>query len=247
MPSATGPLRPGDPIGVSLLGGDREMGATGTITHIDGDRALRLRASVLQPRPDRVPDDARHVYASLPSLMSSFKIATMGEVIGTMQQDRATAIAGHARQGAGGDPDHDHARRRPHARQAHLHVHRVVNDQLFTPLLDLRRALQHARQLRAAVRRRDLHASRARRPSISTPTWRYEDIFTGDSTIAAAPRRTSPDRSRCCWRNDVEPVTVEGRRARRSRRPRVARGRRSSACGSTKSGRAPAARCRSRC
>ena len=35
-----------------------------------------------------------YVYTMLPSLMSSFKISTMGEVIGTMQQDRATAIAG---------------------------------------------------------------------------------------------------------------------------------------------------------
>ena len=34
----TGPLRPGDPVGVSLLGGDSEMGATGTVTHIDGDK-----------------------------------------------------------------------------------------------------------------------------------------------------------------------------------------------------------------
>ena len=34
----TGPLREGDAVGVSLVGGDLEMGATGTVTHIDGDR-----------------------------------------------------------------------------------------------------------------------------------------------------------------------------------------------------------------
>ena len=35
-----------------------------------------------------------HVYTMLPSLMNSFKISSLGETIGTMQQDRATAIAG---------------------------------------------------------------------------------------------------------------------------------------------------------
>ena len=35
-----------------------------------------------------------HVYTMLPSLMTSFKISSLGETIGTMQQDRATAIAG---------------------------------------------------------------------------------------------------------------------------------------------------------
>ena len=54
----TGPLREGDAVGVSLIAGDLEMGATGTVTHIDGDR-LRLRSSLLQPRPRRVPDDSR--------------------------------------------------------------------------------------------------------------------------------------------------------------------------------------------
>src|SRR4029453_2041703 len=37
-PPANSPLREGDAIGVALITGDLEMGATGTITHIDGDR-----------------------------------------------------------------------------------------------------------------------------------------------------------------------------------------------------------------
>ena len=35
-----------------------------------------------------------YVHAILPSLFSSSKLASTGEIIGTMQQDRATAIAG---------------------------------------------------------------------------------------------------------------------------------------------------------
>ena len=90
----TGPLREGDAIGVSLVGGDLEMGATGTITHIDGDRVYAFGHPFFNLGPSQFPMTRAYVYAMLPSLMSSFKISTMGDVIGTMQQDRATAIAG---------------------------------------------------------------------------------------------------------------------------------------------------------
>ena len=53
------PLRPGDPIGMSLIRGDLEMGATGTVTHVDGDARLRVRPSVPEPRPDVAGDDPR--------------------------------------------------------------------------------------------------------------------------------------------------------------------------------------------
>src|SRR3954465_9722001 len=87
-------LREGDAIGVSLVGGDLEMGATGTITHIDGDRIYAFGHPFFGLGPAQFPMTRAYVYAMLPSLMSSFKISSMGEVIGTMQQDRATAIAG---------------------------------------------------------------------------------------------------------------------------------------------------------
>ena len=90
----TGPLREGDAIGVSLVGGDLEMGATGTITHIDGDRVYAFGHPFFGLGPAQFPMTRAYVYAMLPSLMSSFKISSMGDVIGTMQQDRATAIAG---------------------------------------------------------------------------------------------------------------------------------------------------------
>ena len=89
-----GPLREGDAIGVSLVGGDFEMGATGTITHIDGNRVYGFGHPFFSLGPSQLPMTRAYVHAMLPSLSSSFKISSMGEVIGTMQQDRATAIAG---------------------------------------------------------------------------------------------------------------------------------------------------------
>jgi hypothetical protein len=94
LAALSGPLREGDAIGVSLVGGDVEMGATGTITHIDGDRVYAFGHPFFNMGPSGLPMTRAYVYAMLPSLMSSFKISTMGDVIGTMRQDRATAIAG---------------------------------------------------------------------------------------------------------------------------------------------------------
>ncbi len=54
----TGPLREGDAIGVALASGDLDMGATGTITHIDGDRIYAFGHPFYNLGPAAVPDDA---------------------------------------------------------------------------------------------------------------------------------------------------------------------------------------------
>src|SRR6476469_492927 len=89
-----GPLREGDAIGVALASGDIDMGATGTITHIDGDRIYAFGHPFYNLGPAQFPMTRAYVYTILPSLLTSFKISSMGETIGTMTQDRPTAIAG---------------------------------------------------------------------------------------------------------------------------------------------------------
>ena len=88
------PLRPGDAVGVGLLTGDFELGATGTVTHVDGDRVYAFGHPLYNLGPTQFPMTRATVQVVLPSLMSSAKLASFGEVIGTVQQDRATAIAG---------------------------------------------------------------------------------------------------------------------------------------------------------
>src|SRR3954470_24980323 len=127
------PLRPGDPVGVSLLGGDGEMGATGTVTHVDGNRVYAFGHPFFNFGTTAFPMTRATVYASLPSLMSSFKIATMGEVVGTLQQDRATAVAGTLGKGPATVPvtitlDSGRGAKRTFKYDAAV-------DQLFTPLL----------------------------------------------------------------------------------------------------------------
>ena len=89
-----GPLKPGDAVGVMLVSGDLELGATGTVTHIDGNRVYAFGHPIYNLGPTEFPMTRAYVYTVLPSLFSSIKLSTTGEVIGTFLQDRATAIAG---------------------------------------------------------------------------------------------------------------------------------------------------------
>jgi hypothetical protein len=202
----TGPLVPGDPVGVSLLSGDSEMGATGTVTHVDGDKLYAFGHPFFNFGPTAFPLTRAHVYATLPSLMASFKIATMGEVIGTMRQDRATAIAGTLGKGPEVIPisitlDNGRTPKR-------TFKYTAVNDQLFTPLLSYVALFNtlgnYERQYGAmtfTVKGKatfDKHADLA-----------YEDIFTGDNTIAAASAYVAGPIT-MLLANDVEKVTLKG-------------------------------------
>jgi hypothetical protein len=92
--SAPATLRPGDAVGMSLIRGDLEMGATGTVTYVDGNRVYAFGHPFLNLGPTAFAMTKARVYTVLPSLMTSMKIATMGPVIGTMTQDRSTAVGG---------------------------------------------------------------------------------------------------------------------------------------------------------
>jgi hypothetical protein len=204
-PGADEPLRPGDPVGVSLLRGDGDMGATGTVTHVDGTRVYAFGHPFFNFGPTAFPMTRAHVYASLPSLMSSFKIATMGDVIGTVQQDRATAIAGTLGKGPAMIPvtiTLDSGRS-----PARTFRYEAANDELFTPLLTYVALFNtlgnYERQygdMTYTVKGKatfDKHADLA-----------YEDIFTGDNTITSASAYVAGPITMLLG-NDVEKVALK--------------------------------------
>src|SRR5207244_10063748 len=128
-----GPLKPGDAIGVMLVGGDLQLGGTGTVTHIDGDRVYAFGHPLYNLGPTEFPMTRAYVYTVLPSLFSSFKLSTTGDVIGTFLQDRATAIAGKVGPGPRMIPiTINLTQARGSTRTFHFDV---VNDQMFTPLM----------------------------------------------------------------------------------------------------------------
>ncbi|MCX6553110.1 MAG: hypothetical protein NTY02_19265, partial [Acidobacteria bacterium] len=88
------PLRPGDPVGVALISGDMQFGATGTVTEVVDGKVYAFGHPLYNLGPTRFVMTRAYVHAVLPSLASSMKLASIGEPVGTFQQDRATAIAG---------------------------------------------------------------------------------------------------------------------------------------------------------
>ena len=85
---------PGSMISVGLVGGDFNLTAAGTVTHVDGDRLYAFGHRFLSSGPTEMPLMRSSVMALVPNLNNSFKIAGVGPVVGTISQDRSTGIAG---------------------------------------------------------------------------------------------------------------------------------------------------------
>ncbi|MGC4083832.1 MAG: SpoIVB peptidase S55 domain-containing protein [Vicinamibacterales bacterium] len=94
MAEFDGPLKPGDAVGVTFVSGDLELGATGTVTYIDDNKVYAFGHPMYNLGPIDFPMTRAYVYTVLPSLFSSAKLSSTGDVIGAFNQDRATAIAG---------------------------------------------------------------------------------------------------------------------------------------------------------
>jgi len=188
--TASEPLRPGDPVGVTLIRGDLEMGATGTVTHIDGRRVYAFGHPFLNLGPTEFPMTQAHVYAVLPSLDSSLKIASLGPVIGTMSQDRSTAIGGQL----GAVPREVEVSvmlGSEHAADRRFSFH-VLRDQLLTPLFSYVAVLNSL----ASYERQSGALSIAAHGVISFGAdgdVTIDDFFTGDNALtAAAAAATAP-------------------------------------------------------
>jgi hypothetical protein len=201
-----GPLKPGDAIGVALVSGDLQLGATGTVTHIDGDRVYAFGHPFFNLGPTEFPMTRAYVYTVLPSLFSSMKLSTTGDSIGTFTQDRATTIAG--RLGAG-----------PHlvpltislesARAAKRTFNfGVVNDQLFTPLMTYATLLStvgsYERQFGAATLQVHGTAKVKKHDAIT-----FNNVFAGDqAAMGAAAFVVAP--ITFLMGNELEKVELEG-------------------------------------
>jgi hypothetical protein len=204
-PAADAALAPGDAVGVSLISGDLTFGATGTVTYVDGSRVYAFGHPFFNLGPTEFPMTRAYVQTLLPSLMVSSKLAAIGEIIGTVQQDRATGIAGAL--GRGPDLVPVSLTLNPERGTARTFKFGVVKDQLFTPLLtyaSIVNTLQsYEREFGAAT-----FALRGKAIVRDHGTVALEDIFTGDTAgVGAAAYVAGP--LNLLLRNDVKPVQID--------------------------------------
>src|ERR1700722_2385637 len=87
-------IEPGSMISAQLLSGDFSISADGTVTLIDGDRIYAFGHRFMDSGPSDVPFARAEVLALLPNLSSSFKISAAREWMGTLTDDRSTAVSG---------------------------------------------------------------------------------------------------------------------------------------------------------
>ena len=87
-------LKPGSMISVQLMAGDLSVGADGTVTHIDGNRIYAFGHRFLDIGSTALPFARAEVLTLLANTNTSFKISTSKEWMGTIYQDRNTAVAG---------------------------------------------------------------------------------------------------------------------------------------------------------
>ena len=201
-----GPLKPGDAVGVALVSGDLQMGGTGTVTHIDGDRVYAFGHPFFNLGPTEFPMTRAYVYTVLPSLFSSMKLSSTGETIGTFTQDRATTIAGRLGAGPRLIPlTVTLASDRAPKRTFHFGV---VNDQLFTPLMTyatiLNTVSSYERQFGSATLQVGGEAMLKKHDAI-----RFNNVFAGDqASMGAAAYVVAP--ITFLMSNDFEKVELEG-------------------------------------
>lgn len=87
-------LQPGDMVGMDLIRGDLSLSAGCTVTRIEGDRVFACGHPLFGFGPVSLPLSRGHVVMTLASAMASTKIMNTGGVIGTLTQDRTTAVMG---------------------------------------------------------------------------------------------------------------------------------------------------------
>ena len=83
----------GGSISVQLIRGDMSAAATGTVSYIDGNNVLAFGHPMFQTGETYAPVATAKVHTVVPSAMSAFVLATPIKEIGSLTQDRQSAIA----------------------------------------------------------------------------------------------------------------------------------------------------------
>ena len=94
LPADLHDFQPGSSIAVEIIRGDLSASAIGTVTYRDGNDILAFGHPIIQIGNTDLPMATAQVHTVLASQSGSVKMASPGEIIGRITQDRRSAIAG---------------------------------------------------------------------------------------------------------------------------------------------------------
>jgi hypothetical protein len=92
--NADADVKPGDMVGIDLIRGDLSISSGCTVTMVEKDRLLACGHPLFSFGSVQMPLSRAHVVMTLASSSASTKVITTGGTIGTLTQDRQTAIMG---------------------------------------------------------------------------------------------------------------------------------------------------------
>ncbi len=87
-------LRPGGAVAVALATGDVTLAGTGTVSRVQGNQVTAFGHPMLSLGEVALPMCAAEILTILPSQMQSVKLSNTGAVLGTVTQDRLSAVSG---------------------------------------------------------------------------------------------------------------------------------------------------------
>ena len=128
-----GEVQPGSMISVALIRGDLSFSAAGTVTHVDGDRIFAFGHRFLSAGDTLMPVMHASVMTLVPNLSASFKLTSIGPLIGSITLDREAGIAGRLGPAPSMVPATIGVRSASGARQSY--ALELVRDDQLTPLL----------------------------------------------------------------------------------------------------------------
>ncbi len=89
-----GTLAPGSAVGVQLVRGDVTLGALGTVTYVEQDKVLAFGHPFLKKGNVNYLLANAYIYTAVDGLQTPFKVGSIDNLLGTVNQDRGAGIAG---------------------------------------------------------------------------------------------------------------------------------------------------------
>jgi hypothetical protein len=133
-PAKAGPpaaLQPGDAVSVALATGDITLAGTGTVSRVDGNRVIAFGHPMASLGQTELPMCSAEIVTIIPSAMESIKVANTGPIIGTITQDRLSAVSGVL----GRPPALIDVEVAVHSDHPHTLHFQVVREQQLTPMI----------------------------------------------------------------------------------------------------------------